>query len=44
LPRELDSLREGLGRKLSELDVLRDEMAHSGRERTKETETNLALS
>jgi hypothetical protein len=43
LERELDSLREEMGRKRSELDVLGDELAHSGRELAQETLTNRAL-
>jgi hypothetical protein len=36
----LDSLREELELKRSGLDVLRDELAYSGRELASETETN----
>jgi hypothetical protein len=43
MERELDSLREAMGRKRWELDVLRDELAQSGRELARETETNRAL-
>jgi hypothetical protein len=43
MEKELDSLREAMGRKRWELDVLRDEWAQSGRELTRETETNRAL-
>jgi hypothetical protein len=43
LERELDSPRQKLERKRPELDGLRNESAHSGRELAKETETNRAL-
>jgi hypothetical protein len=43
MERQLDSLREAMGRKRSEPNVLRDELAQSGRELARETETNRDL-
>jgi uncharacterized membrane protein len=44
MERELDSLRDAIGRKRSELDVLPDELAQSGRELARETETSRSQS
>jgi hypothetical protein len=43
MEKELDSLREAMGRKRSEMEVLRDELSHSGRELAHEAETKCAL-